>query len=39
MSREVIKKEIGEREYEKRERSEKYRRFEVLFGIKEREKK
>jgi len=31
-----MKREIGEREYEKRERCEKYSRFDVLFGRRER---
>ena len=33
MSREVVKREIGERAYEKREIGEKCDRNEVLFGI------
>jgi hypothetical protein len=36
LSRENEKREISEKEYEKRERSEKYSRFNVLFGLKER---
>jgi len=32
---EVEKRERGEREYKKRERDEKYSRFEVLFGLKQ----
>jgi hypothetical protein len=36
LSRESEKREISEKEYEKRERSEKYSRFNVLFGLRER---
>jgi hypothetical protein len=31
-----VKKEIGKREYGKREKCEKYSRFDVWFGIRER---
>jgi hypothetical protein len=31
-----VKREIGKREYEKRERCEKYSRFDVLIGLRER---
>jgi hypothetical protein len=34
-----VKREIDKREYEKRERYEKYSRFDILFGIREREEK
>jgi hypothetical protein len=36
LSRENEKREISEKEYEKRERNEKYSRFNVLFGLRER---
>jgi len=34
-----VKREIGKREYKKREIDEKYSGFDVWFGIREREKK
>jgi hypothetical protein len=37
--RESEKRERGEREYKKKEKDEKYSRFEVLFGLKKREEK
>jgi hypothetical protein len=36
---EKMRREISEKEYEKRERCEKYSRFNVLFGLSERYEK
>jgi hypothetical protein len=36
---EIEKRKMCEREYEKREKDEKYSRFERLLGLKEREEK
>jgi hypothetical protein len=36
---EIEKRERSKKEFEKREKDEKYNRIDVLFGIREREKK